>query len=47
MSDLPNEVIAKMNDHADKAVRSGLSKMLDKRALKNEEAYQKIEAEIA
>ena len=47
MSELPNEVIAKMNDHAFKAIeRTGLSKVLDKRALKNAELYAKLESDV-
>lgn len=47
LSYLPNEVIAQINDVAYKAVQTNqLQKMLDKRALVNEERMQKLDAEI-
>lgn len=47
LSRLPNEIIAKLNDSAFKAIqRGGLQKMLDKRALTNESLYEKLDKEI-
>ena len=44
---LNNETIAKLNDLAFKGIQKvSLQKMIDKRALVNEELYQKLEAEI-
>jgi hypothetical protein len=41
---LSNELIAQLNDMAYKAIKTGsLNKLLDKRAIQNENLYQKLE----
>lgn len=46
LSHIPNDIIAKLNDMAYKAIKKGtLNKMLDKRAIANEDLYQKLEKE--
>ena len=46
LSKISNEVIAKLNDMAYKAINKGsLQKMIDKRAMNNETLYQKLEKE--
>lgn len=47
-SNIQNNLIAKMNDLAFKAINNGsLQKMVDKRAIANEELYEKLEKEAA
>ena len=47
LNNIPNEVIAKLNDIAYKAIAKGsLNKLLDKRALQNEELYNKLDSEL-
>lgn len=47
LGELSNDIIAKLNDHAFKAIKQGgLQKLLDKRAINNEGLYQKLEKEI-
>ena len=47
LSHLSNEVIAKLNDMAYKGLNSGnLKKLLDKRALKNKDIFDKLEEEL-
>lgn len=44
---MPNDIIAQINDHAFKAIQKGkLNKMLDKRALVNEDYYEKLDKEV-
>ena len=46
-ADIPNEVIAKLNDVAYKAINSGsLTKLVNKRAVKNEDLYEKMDHEM-
>ena len=46
LSFIPNDLIAKLNDMAYKAIKTGsLNKLLDKRAIANEDLYQKLEKE--
>ncbi len=41
---IPNNVIAELNDMAYKAIKKGsLNKLVDQRAIKNENLYQKLE----
>jgi len=48
LDNLSNVTIAKLNDQAYKAInKGGLQKMLDKRALQNEDLYKKLEMEAA
>lgn len=47
LSQLSNEIIAKLNNVAYKGIQSGgLQKLIDKRALNNEGLYQKLENQI-
>ena len=47
LSHIPNDLIARMNDEAYKAIKQGgFQKMLDKRALQNEGTYASNEKEI-
>ena len=42
---IPNEVIAQLNDMAYKAIKKGsLNKLVDARAVKNEDLYKKLDA---
>ena len=43
---LSNEVIAKLNNQAFKAVNTSLKKMVEKRALQNEDKYKALDEEI-
>lgn len=46
-SHLSNELIAKLNDLAYSAINKGsLNKLVDKRAIANEDLYQKLEKEL-
>jgi hypothetical protein len=48
LSKLSNESIAKLNDLAYKAIKSkSLNKLVDKRALQNEELYNRLEKETS
>lgn len=47
LDNLNNSVIAQLNDLAYKGIqKTGLQKMVDKRAIANEENYEKIENEV-
>lgn len=44
---LSNHVIAQLNDYAYKGIQSnGLQKLIDKRAIQNQEMYENMEAQI-
>lgn len=46
LQNIPNDLIARLNDMAFKAIKTGsLNKLLDKRAIANEDLYQKLEKE--
>jgi len=46
LDNIPNEVIARLNDMAYKAINMGsLNKMIDKRAILNEDLYARLEKE--
>jgi hypothetical protein len=48
LSNLNNETIAKLNDLAYKAIKhGGLKKLVDKRAIQNEELYKRLDKELS